>query len=162
MRKAKSAGVLLSDGSLGQLGFDVADEQAQYLAEGEVGVTEPCLGVAGAVGNEQVSVGFLRTASELGDQGGLAGAGLAGDETHLGLTGQDAVEKLVQLCEFVLACDKDLLSHRHFLYYLLSILAVLLTYLNAYNQGYGTWATKDLLSYLQMICRTRRHSVSRW
>ncbi len=90
---AQPAGVLLGDDSLGQAGFDFAGEEAQHLAERQVRIAYAGLGVAVAEGDEQVGVEVLGTAGEFGDQGRLAGAGLAGDEDHLALASEGAGQK---------------------------------------------------------------------
>ncbi len=81
------AGVLIGDDA----GLDVAGQLGQDLAEGQVGVADAGLGVAVAHGDEEIGVGLLGTPGELGDEGGLAGAGFAGDEDNLALAGEDTV-----------------------------------------------------------------------
>jgi hypothetical protein len=90
-------GVLLGDGPLSQLGFHIPRELPQYLAEGQVGVTDPGLGIALPDGHDQVSMLLLGTTSELGDQGCFATAGLAHHEAHLALASQGTVEKTIEL-----------------------------------------------------------------
>jgi hypothetical protein len=76
----QASSLLAGHGSGGPLGLYVAGEEAQDLAEGQVGVADAGLGVAVPAGADQAGVGFLGTASEFLEEGGLAAAGVAGDK----------------------------------------------------------------------------------
>ncbi len=81
-----AAGLFLTDGPGGPAVLDVAGQQPQDLAEGQVGVADARVGVAVAAGDDQVGVGRLGAPGEFLDQGRLALTGLAGDKHHPALT----------------------------------------------------------------------------
>jgi hypothetical protein len=88
-------------------GFDVARQQAQDLAEGQVRVADAGVGVAVPAGHDQVGVGRLGAPGEFPDQGRLALTSVAGDENHLTLSGQRLVKEPLQLRQFALPGHKD-------------------------------------------------------
>ncbi|MFQ5855108.1 MAG: hypothetical protein ACE5LU_05640 [Anaerolineae bacterium] len=47
----------------------------------------------------------------IGDQGGLAGAGLAHDEADLDVAGKGVLKKRLELGQLALACNEYLLEH---------------------------------------------------
>ena len=106
----ETAGILLGDGPPGQFGFYVPGEQTDHLPEGQVGVPDARVDIALANRDDQVSVPFLGPSRELGDQGGLATAGLAGHKADLPLAAQGPIEELPQLCQFLFTPYKNLIG----------------------------------------------------
>ena len=97
----ETASILWSNGPA----LDVGGEEAEHFAEGEVGVAGAGVGVAVPAGDEEVGMLGLGAAGEFCDEGGLAGAGLAGDEADLAVAclcrpgrqaGQGAVEERLE------------------------------------------------------------------
>ncbi len=70
------------------------------------------MGIALANGDDQVTVPFLGPPRELGDQGCLATADLAGHKTDLAVAAKSTIEELPQLCQFSFARYKHLINHR--------------------------------------------------
>ena len=104
--------VLRGDRPLRLLGIDVASQLAQNLSKRQVGIADAGLGVAVADGDDPIVVRLFCPARELGEERGLARAGLANDECHLSMTSQRLVQKCAQSVQLRLTGYEPLLSHR--------------------------------------------------
>ena len=94
-RMPQAAGVFSGNGPRRPPGFDVAGQQLQDLAEGQVGVADAGVGIAVPAGDDAGSAvrALLGAPGEFLDQGRLAAAGFAGDEHHPALARQRQVQK---------------------------------------------------------------------
>jgi hypothetical protein len=87
--------------------FDVASEQFQDLAEGEIGIADAGVRIAVSSGDDQVSVQILAAPGKLLHQRRLPAARFAGHEHDPTLAGQRLVEKPIQLRQLTLPGDED-------------------------------------------------------
>ncbi len=104
--------MLSADGPARQPGLDVPGEHLQDLQEGQVGITQPGVGVAAPPGHEQPPMGLHRPAGELLHEHCLAAPRLADDEAHPPLSGQGRFQPAAQLGQLALSGDEE--GPRHF------------------------------------------------
>ncbi len=98
------------------MGFHIAGEQAQHLAERQVGISDAGLSVAVPNSDDEVCVSLLSAAGELDDKGCLAGPRLTGNEAYLPLAclclgrlaGKSPAEERLELGQFSFPSDKYL------------------------------------------------------
>ncbi len=102
----EAAGIFRGDGAQEPRGTDLTGEQAEYLAEGKVGIAQAGIGVAIAEGDHQVGYFRLGTAGELLDESGLAAARLAGNEGDTALSCQRCPQMAPQSNHLRLAADE--------------------------------------------------------
>ena len=88
------------------LRLDVAAEQLQDLAEGQIGVTDAGDGIAITGGHHQVRVRFHRLAGKFTQQGCLAAPRLAGHEGHPSRAGESLTEVGGQPGQSILASNE--------------------------------------------------------
>jgi hypothetical protein len=99
-------GTVLADRPGRIAGFDVAGQQLENLAEGQIWVTQAGMGVAVSPGHDQVGMACLGAPGELLDQRGLAPAGAASDKYHPTPAGQGLLKKAVQARQLVLSSNE--------------------------------------------------------
>jgi hypothetical protein len=103
----QAAGLVSGHSARCPLGFNIASQQAQNLAERQVRIADARMGIAVSAGDDQVGVVLLGESGEFLHQGCLATPGVAGDENHLPPAGQRCVEKPVKLRQLAFPGDKD-------------------------------------------------------
>ena len=89
--------------SCGPGGFNVTGELTKDIAKGQVGVTHARVGVAVAVGHQQVGAGLHGPAGELGQESRFAPPRTTSDKDYVSLARQRRFEEAVEARQLPLA-----------------------------------------------------------